>query len=497
MASIEVDSGFGKAPAIDLPAVFFIVGVILCGFAAAMLLPALVDVLEANTHDYRVFLTCAAISMFVGLSTALSFRRHRHAMGIREVMLTAPAAWLAVVAFCALPFVFSSFRLSYTDAVFETMSGISATGSTVIVGLDSAPTGLLLWRWLLIWFGGFGFITLAVLVLPFLRIGGLQLFVLDLSVQSAKFVPRMFDLVAKLGLVYAGITAVGALAFRIEGMSTFDAVGHSMAAVATGGFSSHDASIAYFNSPAIEWTVSALMVVSAMPFVLHLESLRRGPQVLFRDEQVRLFLGIIALAITSLFLWRVVADNAPLLDAAREATFNVTSMISTTGFSSQDFDKWGGFPSLLLLVMMLVGGCTGSTAGGIKMFRLCVLREALRAQAHRQIYPHGTFVITYNGQPVTDAVRAGVFLYFFVYLTTFFSFAMALAFFGVPFDASLGGSATALGGVGPGLGPIIGPCCTFAPLPDPAKWLLSIEMLAGRLEILILVIPLTRTFWRT
>ena len=496
MASTRVTDEFRKAPAIDLPAVFFFVGTVLCGFGAAMLLPALVDIIDANL-DYRVFITCSAIAIFVGLSMALAFRAHRNFLGIREVMLTAPAAWLTVVAFCALPFVFSSFRLSYTDAVFETMSGISATGSTVIVGLDGAPAGLLLWRWLLIWFGGFGFVTLAVLVLPFLRIGGLQLFVLDLSVQSAKFVPRMIDLVVKLALVYVGITALGALAFRIEGMSSFDAIGHSMAAVATGGFSSHDASIAWFNSPAIEWTVSLLMVVSAMPFVLHLEALRRGPQVLLRDAQVRLFLGIIGLAIVALFLWRVVANNAPLLDAAREATFNVTSMISTTGFSSQDFDKWGGFPPLLLLVMMLVGGCTGSTAGGIKMFRLRILIETLRLQTHRQTYPHGTFVVNYNGQPVTDAVRAGVALYFYVYLTTFFTFALLLAFCGVPFEASLGGSATALGGVGPGLGPIIGPCCTFAPLPDAAKWLLTIEMLAGRLEILILVIPLTRTFWRT
>ena len=187
-----------------------------------------------------------------------------------------------------------------------------------------------------------------------------------------------------------------------------------------------------------------------------------------------------------------------MLDAIREAAFNVVSTISTTGFTStyQDYAQWGGFPSALLLTMMLVGGCTGSTAGGIKMFRLCVLISALRAQTRRQIYPHGTFVIVYNDGPVTDPVRAGVTLYFFVYISTFLLFALALAFCGLSFEASLGGSATALGGVGPGLGPVIGPCCTFAPLPDTAKWLLTIEMLAGRLELLVLVIPLTRTFWR-
>jgi trk system potassium uptake protein TrkH len=496
MKAIAKPVTVGREQAINLPAVFFFVGVVVCGFAAAMFIPAAIDVADAS-DDYRVFLTCAAISMFVGLSMALAFRGHRHSMGIREVMLTAPACWLTVVAFSALPFVFSNFQLSYTDAVFEAMSGVSATGSTVIVGLDDAPAGLLFWRWLLIWFGGFGFVTLAVLVLPFLRIGGLQLFVLDLSAQSAKFVPRMIDLVGKIGLVYIAITVIGAILYRLGGMSTFDAVGHAMAAVATGGFSSHDAGIGWFKSPLIEWTSAGIMLISAMPFVLHLEALRRGPKALFGDAQVRLFLWIVVASVATLTVWRITWNEAPLLEAAREATFNIISIISTTGFTSQDFSQWGGFPSVLLLLMMLVGGCTGSTAGGIKIFRLCVLLETLRAQAHRQIYPHGTFVVTYNDQPVGDSVRAGVTIYFFVYITTFFLFALLLSFTGMSFEASVGGSATALGGVGPGLGPLIGPCCTFAPLPDPAKWLLTAEMLAGRLEILILVIPLTRTFWRT
>jgi trk system potassium uptake protein TrkH len=484
-----------QAPAIDLSAVFFLVGVVVCAFGGAMLLPAALDIVDDNS-DYRVFLTCSAMTLFGGLSMALAFRRARHAMGVREVMLTVPATWLTVVNFASLPFIFSSFRLSYTDALFETMSGITATGSTVIVGLDGAPAGLLLWRWLLVWLGGFGIITLAVLVLPFLRIGGMQLFVLDLSAQSGKFVPRMIDVVGKIGLVYLGITAIGAVAFRIEGMSTFDAIGHSMAAVATGGFSSHDASIGWFKSPAIEWTISALMVVSAMPYVLHIEALRRGPDALLDDAQVRLFLWIILGAVGSLFVWRVAWNDAPILEAAREATFNVTTIISTTGFTSQDYNQWGGFPSVLILTLLLAGGCTGSTAGGIKIFRLCVLLSALRAQAHRQIYPHGAFVATYNRVAVAETVRAGVTLYFFVYLSTFMVFALALAFCGLSFEASLGASATALSGTGPALGSIIGPCCTFAPIPDPAKWLLTLEMLAGRVEILVLVIPLTRTFWR-
>lgn len=484
------------APAIEFSSILFFVGVVTFVLGITMLLPAALDLANGN-DDYRVFLACAAIAGFVGLSLALAFRRSHHHMGIREVMMTVPATWIGVVIFGCLPFVFSSFHLTFTDAVFETMSGVTATGSTVIVGLDNAPIGLLMWRFLLIWFGGFGFVTLAVLVLPFLRIGGLQLFVLDLSAQAGKFVPRMIDVVVKIALVYLGITALGAILFRMGGMSVFDAIGHAMAATATGGFSSHDAGLGYFHSPTIEWTACLLMLLSAMPFVIHLEALRRGPVALFEDDQVRLFLTIIAGASVGLFIWRAADGNVPLLDAAREAAFNVISIITTTGFTSQDFSQWGGFTAVLLLLLMLFGGCTGSTAGGIKAFRLCLMLSTLRMQAHRQIYPHGTFVVSYNGAVVMDNIRASVSLYCFLYISTFLLFALAISFCGVPFIASLGGSATALGGVGPGLGPLIGPCCTFAPLPDSVKWLLTVEMLAGRLEILTLFIPLTRTFWRT
>lgn len=485
-----------KSVAIDIAAVFFFVGVVVVGFGVAMLLPALLDLIDGNI-DYAVFLTSAGISIFTGLSLALACHRSRHSMGGREVTLAVSATWLFATVVAALPFMFSQFGLSFVDAVFETISGLTATGSTVIVGLEGAPRGLLLWRFLLIWMGGFGVVTLMVLVLPFLRIGGQQLFTIDLSAQTGKILPRATAVVAKVGVVYATLTLACALAFRIEGMSGFDAAGHAMAAIATGGFSSHDTGIGFFKSPAIEWTASVFMLLSAMPFVLHARIFERGPLVLFEDAQVVLLLAVVGAAVAALSLWLVSRLDLALLDAARQATFNVVSIISTTGFTSQDFVQWGDFPALVLLACMLVGGCTGSTAGGIKMFRLVILLRAVRAQIHRQIFPHVAYTVTYNRQPVGDQVRAGVGLYFFVYLSTFLAFALALGFTGLSFVESIGASATALGGVGPGLGGAIGPCCTFSPIPDAAKWLLSVEMLAGRLEILVLVVPITRTFWRS
>jgi trk system potassium uptake protein TrkH len=475
--------------------VLFFAGVTVCFFGMVMLVPAAIDIVDGN-EDAEVFMACAFISLFSGSCLAIANRRAYYGMELREVILAVPATWLAIAAFGSLPLMFSQYQLSFTDAFFESMSGLTATGATVITGLDAAPRGLLMWRFMIVWFGGFGVMTLAVLVLPFLRIGGLQMFTIDLSAQAGKFLPRMIDVVVRIGLVYVALTIACAVAFRFCGMNAFDAIGHAMSAIATGGFSSHDAGIGFFKSSSVEWTASVFMLLGAMPFVLHFQALRQGPRVLFGDTQVRLFLLIVAAMSLSVAIWRFVRDDLFWLDSLREAVFNVVSIISTTGFTSQDFSLWGGYPLLVLLVAMLAGGCTGSTAGGVKMFRIAVLLQTVRAQVHRQIYPRGTFVVSYNNREVPESVRQGVVNYFFVYLTTFFLVALALAFTGLTLEESLSASATALGGVGPGFGPVIGPCCNYGPIPSEAKWILTGAMLAGRLEILTLLIPLTRTFWR-
>ena len=363
-------------------------------------------------------------------------------------------------------------------------------------GLDQAPHGILLWRFLLIWLGGFGLVTFAVLILPYLRIGGLQLFMVDLSARPGKFLPKTAEVVAQIAIVYVLLTLACAVAFGTAGMSTFDAIGHAMSAIATGGFSSHDAGIGYFKSPAIEWIATLFMLLAAMPFALHVQAVRGNLRPLFTESQVRLFVLVVAAGIVLLALWRLDTGAATLEQAWREASFNVVSTISTTGFTSHDFGLWGGFPALLLLCAMLMGGCTGSTAGGIKMFRLFVLLEALKAQIRRQMFPNGVFGLHYNRQPIAPAIVTAVVTYAFAYLMTFSLLALGLSLTGLTFEESLGASATSLGGVGPGLGPRIGPCCTFAGISDAAKWLLIFGMLAGRLEILLLILPFTRAFWR-
>jgi trk system potassium uptake protein TrkH len=302
--------------------------------------------------------------------------------------------------------------------------------------------------------------------------------------------------VAQIALVYVLLTLACAVAFSWAGMGTFDALGHAMAAAATVGFSSHDAGLGHFQSPAIEWIATVFMLLGALPFVLHLHLLHGRPGPLWQESQVRLFLLVIATGVLLLALWRLQGGAATAEQAVREAAFNVVSILSTTGFIRHDFHPWGGFASLLLFCAMLMGGCTGSTAGGIKMFRLFVLLEALRAQIRRQIHPSGVFAVRYNRQPVPPAIVASVVTYAFAYLAMFSLLALGLALTGLSFEESLSASAAALGGVGLGQGPRIGPCCTFAVLPDTATWLLTLGMLAGRLEILLLVLPFTRAFWR-
>jgi trk system potassium uptake protein TrkH len=458
---VGVAAAFGVAP------VLHFLGMVLSGLGIVMLIPVLFG--------------------FAGETLRINLRQ-----GVLAVILTCVGAGF----FCALPFLFAQRPMGLTDAVFETISGLSATGSTVFVGLDQAPRGILLWRFLLVWMGGFGLVTFAVLILPYLRIGGLQLFMVDLSARPGKFLPKTAEVVAQIAVVYVLLTLACAIAFGAAGMSTFDAIGHAMAAIATGGFSSHDGGIGYFKSPAIEWIATLFMLLAAMPFALHVHALRGNLRPLLNESQVRLFVLVVAAGIVLLALWRLDGGAATVEQAFREASFNVVSMISTTGFTSQDFNLWGGFPSLLLLCAMLMGGCTGSTAGGIKMFRLFVLLEALKAQIRRQIFPSGVFGLHYNRQPIAAPIVAAVVTYAFAYLLTFSLLALGLSLTGLTLEESLGASATSLGGVGPGLGPRIGPCCTFAGIPDAAKWLLIAGMLAGRLEILLLLLPFTRRFWR-
>ncbi len=479
----------------DARPVAFVIGVMLAMLAGVMLLPALAD-LASGGPDEKVFAGCAGFTAFVGIGLMLAARAPRMSFNLRQAFLLTTTSWVAVAAFGALPFVHGSTALGWADAYFETMSGLTTTGSTVIVGLDRAGAGVLLWRSLLHLIGGVGIIVLAVAVLPMLRVGGMQLFRLESSDKSEKVLPRATQIATGITVAYATLTALCAFVFWAGGMSGFDAVNHAMAALATGGFSTYDASFAQFSSPFLEAACTFFMLCGGLTLTLFLRAWQGDVRAIWRDTQLHAYLGVFAGFSVAIGAWLVLAEGRELSFALRHAPFTVASVMTTTGFASTDWALWGPFPLVLVFMLTFVGGCSGSTAGGIKIFRFQVLAEVGRAQMRQALLPSGVFVAKYNRKPITDAVAQSVLAFVTLYGFTWAVTAAALGLCGLDLVTALTGAATALGNVGPGLGEVIGPSGNFAPLPPAAKWILSAAMLLGRLELITVLVLFSRRFWR-
>ncbi len=479
---------------IDLRPIAFVIGILLSVLAVAMLIPALVDAIIGHP-DWQVFTAAAGVTLFVGGTLVLTSRTGWSGFSLRQAFVMTNMAWLVTATFGALPFAFSELELSYTDAFFESMSGVTTTGSTVITGLDAAPPGILLWRALLQWLGGVGIIVMAVAILPILQVGGMQLFRVE-AFETDKVAPRAAQIAGGISVVYVFLTGFAAIVLWSLGMTVFEAVAHAMTSIATGGFSTSDGSVGHFGSAAIDWSISLFMILGSLPFVLYLGVLRGRLLDIARDSQVRLMLAILALAIflTSAWLWnKGIMELGPAL---RYATFNVISIMTGTGYATADFGQWGGSVLTIMFLLMFIGGCAGSTTCGIKIFRFQVLYATSKVQLKRLLQPNGVFIPYYNKQPVSEAVAASVMGFFFLFITSFALLAVGLGLIGLDLVTALSGAATAIANVGPGLGGIIGPAGTFAPLPDEAKWLLSAGMLLGRLELFTVLVMLAPGFWR-
>jgi trk system potassium uptake protein len=479
----------------DFRPVFLVIGVLLSMLAAGMCMPAIVDGIAGNP-DWQVFAVSAGVTMFIGVAMTLTCRTGRVRFTVRQAFVLTTMAWIAITMFAALPFTFSDLELSYTDAFFEAMSGITTTGSTIMVGLDDAPPGILLWRAILQWLGGIGIIVMAIAVMPMLRVGGMQLFRMESSDQSDKALPRVAHIAAATAAIYAALTAIWAGAYWLAGMTGFEAIAHAMTTIATGGYSTSDGSIGHFDSATIDAIATAGMIVGSLPFVLYLQSLRGQGTALFRDSQVRVFVAVAATVVFSVaaFLW--LQNGLEPLQALRYASFNAISIMTGTGYATAAFDTWGSFAMPIFLVIMFIGGCSGSTTCGIKIFRFQVLYAAARTQLHHLLQPHGVFIPYYNRRPIPEEVIVSVLAFFFLFGISLSLLAVGLGMLGLDFVTALSGAATAISNVGPALGPIIGPAGTFADLPDAAKWLLSAGMLLGRLELLTVLVLFNKTFWR-
>ena len=479
----------------DYRPIFLVIGILLSVLAFGMMIPAAVDAVLGNP-DWQVFIMSAGLTLFIGVSMALTSRAGGANLSVRQAFVMTTFSWIILTLFAALPFAFSELNLSFTDAFFEAMSGLTTTGSTVITGLDHAPPGILMWRALLQWLGGIGIIVMALAVLPMLRVGGMQLFRMESSEQGEKALPRAAQVATAIGLIYVLLTLLWATAYWLAGMSGFEAFAHSMTTIATGGFSTSDGSVGHFDSALIDYIAVGGMVLGSLPFLLYLKTVQGDWLSLFRDSQVQWFIAIAAGAVLFNAAWLWLDNGLSLTDAARYASFNVVSIITGTGYATADYSLWGSFAVPSFFFIMFIGGCAGSTTCGIKIFRFQVLWSAARAQMHHLLQPHGVFIPYYNRRPIPEEVIVSVLSFFFVFGVCYALLAVGLGMLGLDYLTAVSSAATAISNVGPALGPIVGPSGTFQPLPDAAKWLLSGGMLLGRLELFTVLVLFTRSFWR-
>jgi trk system potassium uptake protein TrkH len=415
-------------------------------------------------------------------------------LGVREALAVVVLSWVIAVAVGALPYVLTDVTQTYTDAFFETMSGFTTTGATIITDIEAAPRALLLWRALTHWVGGMGIIVLSLAVLPFLGVGGMELYRAEVPGPTPeKLTPRVQQTAFFLWIIYVLLTVTETILLMTGGMSFFDALTHSFSTIATGGFSTRNASIAYYESAYIEWVVTFFMFASGVNFSLHFLLLTGSPLKIGRDEEFRLYVVVVALS-TLLIVAVLPAGGAGIGSVVRQAAFQVASLISTTGFVSANYDVWPHFARFLLLILMCVGGCAGSTSGGIKVVRILALARTIRLEAQSTLHPRAILNVRVNGALIPRQALSSMTAFFMLYVITLLAATLAVTAFGderLDVLTAFSGVVASLSNVGPGLGHL-GPVQNCAWLPDGVKWILSFCMLAGRLElyaVLLLFLP--------
>jgi trk system potassium uptake protein TrkH len=465
------------------------------GLAVLMLAPCIVAYV-IGSPDLKPFLISEITTIAVAVLLLLTRRGERRDLRVRDMFLLTNLAWLTVCALGALPFILSHTVGSVTDAVFESVSGVTTTGATVLSGLDSLPMDILLWRSMMQWIGGLGIIALGTAILPFLRIGGMRLFKTESSDFSEKALPKTQRILTRLLIAYLVLSVICAFAYGLAGMDWFDAMNHAMTTVSTGGYSTHDMSIAHFDSSAIEVIAIVFMLLAAAPFMLYLHAFVGHLQPLLQDGQLRSMLAIYAAVAAICLVWLIATEQFGAAVALREAVFSVVSIATTTGYVSADYTTWGSFAVVLFFFLTFVGGCSGSTSGGIKIFRFKIAYVMYRETIRRLLHPNAMFTRTMQGEQLSDEIMASVVAFALMFATTVGIAASALAALGNDFVTSFSAAATATSNVGPGIGDVVGPSHNFASLSDPSKWVICAAMLFGRLEIFTVLILLTPAFWR-
>lgn len=464
--------------------------------ATSMLFPAAVDLYYGN-EDWQIFVVCGLVTGAVALTIAAATRGSLPRGSTQTTFLVVVLLWVTLGAIGALPFYTASLKLDLAGAVFESVSAITTTGSTVITGLDGLPPGLLLWRSLLQWIGGIGVVALGLFLLPLLKVGGFSYFRVESSdIENRPFERFISFLIALIG-IYCLLTALCALAYAAAGMSNFDALNHALTTIATGGFSTHDASFGYFEGTTVLWVGTVFMLLGALPFSILVLLFVRGRLDALRDPQIRLFLAYVTAIVLALAIERRITTGLPFDEALATTAFNFTSIITTTGYASEDYTLWGPFAVTLAFFATFLGGCSGSTSGGIKSYRFLILGSMLFNGLKLLIHPHSVQSLRYGKRVVDEEMQRSVVLFLTAFLASWVVSTLLLSLTGLDLLTSVTASLTALTNVGPGLGPVVGPAGNFTSLGDFAKWVLAATMLLGRLEILAVLVLFVPTFWRS
>ena len=475
--------------------VFFAIGVLLITLGVFMLIPLLIQFIYDERNG--TFLSSASITIFIGILLVLTNLEETKKLNLQQAFLLTTLSWLSIAIFGSIPFLLSNLNLTVVDAFFESMSGITTTGSTIITNLDNTPKGILIWRAILQWLGGIGVIVMAITVLPLLNVGGMQLFRMESSDTTEKILPRASEVTIIISLIYLTLTFACGIAYWLVGMNIFDSVAHSMTTIATGGFSTYSSSIGYFQNPKIEIIAIIFIILGSIPFIAYLKFVKGDKKIFFKDVQIKGLIYIFFISVLLMLLYLLLSNKEySFAENLRISTFNVVSILSGTGYVTSDFGLWGKFPLIFFLFLMFIGGCAGSTTCGIKIFRFQILGLFILNQIKKLIYPHGIFPMKYNDEKISNTFVYSIITFIFLYFFIFFILAALLSLNGLDFVTALSGSASAISNVGPGMGDVIGPNGNFSDLPNFSKLSLSLGMLLGRLELFAVLVLFFPSFWQ-
>ena len=472
--------------------VFFTLGILQIILGIFMLIPIIIQFIYDEVDSS--FFGASIVTIVFGTLFFLSNLDHDKKLNLQQAFLLTALSWLSIAVFGSLPFIFSSVKFSPINAFFESMSGITTTGSTIIANLEIIPKAILLWRAILQWLGGIGIIVMAITLMPIMNVGGMQLFKISNNDSSEKILPKSKEIALRLIYIYSGLTALCAISYKFFGMNIFDSLTHSMTTIATGGFSNYNDSIGFFNSFSIEISAMIFIILGSLPFIAYIKFLNGNKKIFFSDIQIKTFLKIILVSIILLSVYLTINNSTQL--NLRSIFFNVISILTGTGYVNAQFDNWGSFPLILFLGLMFIGGCAGSTTCGIKIFRIQILYSFISNQLKKILYPKGIFVLKYDQNPVDNKFIASIISFIYMYLIIFFIITALLSLTGLDFITSISGAATSISNVGPGLGSIIGPNGNFSSLPDISKLILTLGMILGRLELFAILVLFLPSFWR-